>query len=196
VTGLAPQPGAYVLRRSDGAGDVVLDVARIAKDELRLFEIAIVNRDTAPSLLSHLNRAYGDAKDAVAQLTAERDATEAAMCDAKDDAVLEMTDEVVATKGFKKSSKEIRDALISSDPRVRLLRDRLLEVRSVLHFVQGKADKFYQAMQSVRALTGRFDPRPEGRIGGPVPAAFTGSGGVSVDQLPDDDFTIPAPRFR
>lgn len=196
MTGLAPPQGAYVLRRSDGAGDVVLDIARIAKDELRLCEIAIVNRDTAPSLLSHLNRAYGDAKDAVAGLTAERDRTQAALEDATSDAVLDMTDEKVLAAGFKKSSKEIRDALVSRDPKVHLLRDRLLEVRSVLHYSQSKADRFYQAIETVRSLTRRYEPSDAGRLGGQMPAAFTGSGGVPVDQLPDNDFMIPAPRFR
>ncbi len=193
---LALPQGAYVLRRSDGAGDVVLDVGRISQDERRLVEIAIVNQDTAPSLLSHLNRAYGDAKDAVAGLSAERDRTQAALDDARDDATLGMTDEKVAEAGFKKSSKEIRDALVSRDPQVRLMRDRLLEIRSVLHYAQGKADRFYQAIETVRSLTRRRDATSDGRFGGQAPDSFTGSGGVPLDALSDDDFSIPAPRFR
>lgn len=138
----------YVVSGPDNQVDI--DVERVVRAEARIAETEVVTNEKAPELLGFLNRSLGDLQRTEARLRLEKDKAEVAARRARSDALLTLTDEFVAARGFSKSSKEVREALIDKDPEVVRLEDRLTELAAQVSYANASGRKFYNAFSALK----------------------------------------------
>lgn len=159
-----------VVPQADGQKTLTIDLYGIAVAEARLAETAKVTDHTAPELLSFFNKTWLRLNEAVTALMHHRNQAENAYQDAQADVLVTLDDDHMEAKGFKKSSADVRKAMIGRDPGVKQARDRLDNLKTVLLFVQGKAKAFERAYRDTEARRrdGRLPPLPL-RGGNPPP---------------------------
>ena len=172
--------GTYIVPAGDGKGPaLVIDIVSVVKSEIRLMDVAHVNKGTAAELLATFNDSWLQLNKTVTLLTYEKNKAESRLSTARADALLLCTEKYLATLGYKKSSKDIRDALIEKDPEVIRATESLNEIRAVLDYLKGKMQAFENAYNSVKKLISMNTPQPRPLHGN--------------DNLQNqDDFVMPA----
>ena len=143
----------YIIPAGDGIGSpIILDIEAVVKAESRLREVARVNSQTAPELLATFNEHWLTLNKAVGRITLERNVAAGALEDAKAEALLKCNDEAIRKRGHAKTSADLREAVATLDPEVKAARNRLNEIKAVLAYLEGKAQAFYNAYNSVKKL--------------------------------------------
>ncbi len=145
----------YEVPSGDGQGaPIVLDIAAVVQAESRLQEVANVNAHNAAELLATYNDSWLQLNKSVVRLTYERNRAENTHKRTKALVLLDCNDEEMKKRGYTKSSQDIREALVETDPTVTAAKDRLDEIRAVLDYLVGKQKAFENAYTSVKKLVG------------------------------------------
>jgi predicted nuclease with TOPRIM domain len=147
----------YLVPTGDGKSTIAIDLVEIVKAELRLQDVAIVNKFTAPELLSTYNDIWLKLNKSVTNLTYQKNKAKACHEDARANALLECTDEVLKRLGHTKGSADLREAVVQRAPEVQKTKDRLEEIGFVLETLRGKMQAFHNAYSSVKKLTDTKD---------------------------------------
>ena len=143
----------YNVPSSDGISFITIDLAEIYKAELRLGDVATVNQQTAPELLSIYNESWLKLDKSANSLQAHKNKCENLYKRARAEAKMACNDEAVKLKGHAKASADLREAMVDLDETVIAAKDRLDEVSYVLTVLRGKQTAFMNAFQSVKKLT-------------------------------------------
>jgi|WetSurMetagenome_2_1015567.scaffolds.fasta_scaffold61147_2 hypothetical protein len=151
----------YLVPTGDGKSQIAIDLLEIAKAELRLQDVAIVNQHTAPELLSSFNDAWLKLNKNVATLTFQKNVADNANTIARATAKLSCTDEAIKARGHFKASADLREAFVELDEAVKATKERMDEIGFVLDVLRGKMQAFFNAYTSVKRLTdGKSLPPP------------------------------------
>lgn len=143
----------YIIPAGDGIGTpIILDIGAVVKAEFRMREVSRVNSQTAPELLATFNEHWLTLHNAVGKVTLERNVAAGALEDAKAEALLSCNDEAIRQRGHAKTSADLREAVATLDPTVKIARNRLNEIKAVLSYLEGKAKAFENAYNSVKKL--------------------------------------------
>ncbi len=172
-----------------------IDISEISKAESRLDEVAIVNIQTAPDLLTTFNRNWLDLNRITSLLVRERDGAANLVKRKKAEALLECNDEAIKARGHSKASADLRDALAELNPEVAAAKERLEEVTVLLLYLKGKQDAFQRGYESVKKLvgTGQLPPAHHGANNNKTPfsqpkqTTFTTETKVETE----DEFQLP-----
>jgi len=147
------ESGVYLIPAGDGSSaPLQLDLVKVAHAKGRLHEVEGVNMAKAPELLATYNDCWLDLSKAVALLTSEKLKAEDAVRRARAMAVLSYTDEHVKSKGFAKSSADLRESMVELDDGVCSSRDRLLNIKLVLDYLNDLRQGFENAYTAVKKL--------------------------------------------
>ena len=145
----------YVVPCVDNAGKSIgIDITEIVKAESRLAEVAIVNIQTAPDLLTTFNRNWLDLHRMTSLLGYEKNKAENLFKRAKAEALLDCTDTAIKAKGHTKASADLREAMAELDTRVIEAKDRLEELTVLVMYLKGKQESFQKGYESVKKLVG------------------------------------------
>jgi hypothetical protein len=150
----------YIIPSVDGT-PIVLDIAAVVKAESRLHEVAQTNTHNAPELLSTYNEHWLTLHKCVSVVTHERNKADEALKVTIAEATLDCNDEFLKKKGHNKSSQDLREAMVTIDPKVRLAKERLNEIKAILEYLNGKKQAFENAYTSVKKLISSMQPPPE-----------------------------------
>jgi hypothetical protein len=150
----------------DPSKSIGLDIADIVKAESRLADVAIVNIQTAPDLLTTFNRNWLDLHRMVSLLGYEKNQAENLLKRTKAEALLGCNDAAIKAKGHSKASADLRDAITELDSKVIEAKDRLDELNVLILYLKGKQDAFQKGYDSVKKLVGA----------GQLPLAHHGNG--------------------
>ena len=142
----------YMVPSGDGQNKIAIDIEEIVKAELRLPDVAIVNKFTAPELLSTFNNVWLKLNRSVTQLTYQKNVADNCHKNAMADAKLACTEAALQALGHTKASADLRAAFVQKDPIVQQTKDRLDEISFILDTLRGKMEAFYNAYNSVKKL--------------------------------------------
>lgn len=171
----------------NGKARLHVDLLGIAEAEVRLSEMATANGQNADELCSFYNEVWLRLDRNVTLLTYQRNRAEEAYEDARADALLACTDEVMSKKGFKKTSTDLREAYARKDPNVKSALERFEKLKVIQKFLQGKAKSFERAFRAVdnRRRESTLPKKPLGDAGRPEP--MQGPGRPVAQTLLDND---------
>lgn len=164
--------------------EIGVDITAILEAESRLADVAIVNVQTAPYLLTVFNRHWLDLHRMVTVLTYERNKAENLLKRSRAEALLNCNDEVIKSKGHSKASADLRQALADTDSKVLEAQDRVDEFKALIDYLRGKQDAFKNGYESVKKILGTNQMPIRQFNDNNRPEAF--------NQPPeDDDFALP-----
>lgn len=141
----------YVLPSGDGKADPIeIDMVGLAKAEVRKGEIAQINVHNAPELAAYFNQ-WWELTDRL-HIRINKHYLLAEECHeiASADALLE-ADDVLKAKGVK-STAETRAAVVTINPKVRAIKQTLIELQTIREEIKGKSKGFANSFFSVHAL--------------------------------------------
>lgn len=139
---------------NDPGKTIGIDISEIVKAESRLAEVAIVNIQTAPDLLTTFNRNWLDLHRMVSLLGYEKNKAENLLKRTRAEVLLNCSDATIKAKGHSKASADLRDALAELSPEVAAAKDRLEELTVLVLYLKGKQDAFQRGYESVKKLVG------------------------------------------
>jgi hypothetical protein len=148
-----------------------INVTAIIEKEQRLDDVARVNTQTAPELLSTFNRCWLDLDKLCVALTDAKNKAKQSIDQVECELTLECTDEVIKAKGHTKASADLRKAWVGANNKLIQAKTRLIEISTVLDYFRGKQKAFENGYQSVKKL---INPQlPSESPSGKMPEPFT-----------------------
>jgi len=155
----------YTVACIESDRSIGIDISRIVEAESRLSEVATVNLQTAPELLSTFNQQWLDLNRMVSLLTYEKNKAENLFRQTRALALLDCNDTAIKARGHSKASADLREAMVELDARVIAANNKVDELTALVMYLKGKQDAFQKAYESVKKLVGsglnnNYVPRP------------------------------------
>jgi hypothetical protein len=178
---------------SDPGKSIGIDISEIVKAETRLEDVAIVNIQTAPELLTTFNKNWLDLHRMVSILGYEKNKAENLLKRTKALALLDCNDAAVKARGHSKASADLRDALTELDPQVIEAKDRLEELTVLVLYLKGKQDAFQKGYESVKKLvgSGQLAPARHGEIRQQPFTQTKQTTYTTKTETQEDEFSLP-----
>jgi hypothetical protein len=189
---LQQQPVLVVHCGDPAKGQLQLQMASVWSAERRIDEIAYLTPQKAPELLVAFNRAYLDLTKMLARLELEVGTAQKFVDLRHAEVLLDVATEVLAKKGLS-SSKDLRDAVVATDPQHQELVARLQALQAMQRFLQCKTKVFERSYGSANKFVGERSSLP----GAPQPGAQHGaSRGRDAQPGQNESGVPPAQVFR
>jgi hypothetical protein len=177
---------------------IELNITAIVEKEQRLDDVARVNTQTAPELLTVFNRCWLDLDRVCVALTDAKNKAKQAIETIECQLTLECTNEVLEAKGHFKASADLRKAWIGCNYNLVKSKERLIEISTVLNYMLGKQQAFKNGYDSVKKLINPQLPIDSNPGKMPEPFVNRGTGNVNpkpsivnAEGVPEDEWLPP-----
>ncbi len=152
--------------RGTDDGEINLPIASVLRAEARQAEVALVNKLTAPELLTAMNRAWLDVSQMAIAVTSHLNAAQKRVDKRKAIILLDEVPKLMEQKGIAKANEDVRQAALTLDEEYQLLVDRTQRIEAVLELLKLKARAFENAFTSVKRILGSsaLTDRPAGTL--------------------------------
>jgi len=172
---------------------IEIDITAIVSKEQRLDDVARVNSQTAPELLSTFNRCWLDLDKLCVFLTDAKNKAKNSIDSMEGRLALECTSEVLEKLGHIKASADLRKAWVACQDSLIKAKERLTLISTVLDYCRGKQQAFKNGYESVKKL---INPQlPIDSNPGKMPEPFTTPRPKPIvveDDVFDNDDELPA----
>jgi hypothetical protein len=143
----------------DGLDPITIHLDKLAKNEIRVAEVAIVNSSTAPELLAFFNQSWSEVNDLLSVVRYQKRMAETRLKNIKNQKLLDEVPGIIKERKLS-SSKDIRDAILESYPECQELQEKIHQFECVVSILETKSEKFVNAFTSVKKLYGSGNSLP------------------------------------
>lgn len=165
---------------------LTIDLAPLAKIEQRIPETAFVTPEKAHELLALFNEGQAELSRMITKVRLQLHYATQAADRRRAEVLLDETEKTLATKGFTKSSVDLRQAVLDLDTPYQMARDKVAFVEALVELLKGKQESLKRAYFDTKEVFGDSGFRAVRNIGGEIPES------ARIGDDPGTKYSYPA----